>query len=74
MIAYFIGGSWDLTKRHMQDCPPVFEITTIPRLPRIAPTPEDYKQVMEVKWEREFYVRVRHACEKEIAIYIFAEW
>jgi hypothetical protein len=71
VIAYFIGGSWDLTKRHMQHCAPVYEVAVVPQMHnRIAPSQADYDVMAAVSITRELYVRVRHSHEKEIAIYI----
>lgn len=33
MLAYFIGGPEDLTKRVMRDAPPVIQFAVMPRLP-----------------------------------------
>jgi len=75
VLAYFIGGSWDLTKRHMRDCPAVWEVITMPRLSRLAPPSRKDMDIQEtVKAEREFYVRARHDHDKDVAIYIFEEW
>jgi hypothetical protein len=72
VIAYFIGGSWDLTKTPMQHCPPVWQVVKVPQLSaKFAPSPADLDVMETVKVERELYVRARHDHEKEIAIYIF---
>jgi hypothetical protein len=74
LIAYFIGGSWDLTKTHMRACPPVWEVIKVPKVSmKFAPSPADLDVMETVKMERERYVRARHDHGKDIAIYIFED-
>lgn len=75
MIAYFIGGSWDLTKKTHQHCPPVLQIEVWPQLSmRDVPSPADMDVMSKVTITRETYVRIRHAGpEGDVAIYMLKE-
>lgn len=64
VIAHFIGGSQDLTKRHMRECPQVCEVPIAPDMS--LATGDDAGPFIT---RREVYVR--RIMTKEIAIYIF---
>ncbi len=68
MIAYFLGGSWDLTKLQLRDCAPRWEISIAPRLSiGESPLPGD------IQVRRESYRRIHHDSEKDVAIYLHEE-
>lgn len=73
--AYFIGGSWDLTKKVQPHSPPVLQIEVWPQLSALeVPSPSDIETMAQVTIKRETYVRIRHSgCEDDVAIYMLEE-